>query len=86
MQGGVTIGKIGGKGSDLSPWRRIGILANLGIAMVAATAIGLALGYQLDKWLKTSPWLMILFLLFGIAAGFINVFREANRSKEREED
>ena len=86
MRGGVTIGKIGGKGRDLSLWRRIGILANLGITMVAATAIGLALGYQLDKWLKTSPWLMILFLLFGVAAGFINVFREANRSKEREED
>ena len=86
MRGGVKIGKIGGKGRDLSLWRRIGILANLGITMVAATAIGLALGYQLDKWLKTSPWLMIVFLLFGVAAGFINVFREANRSKEREED
>jgi ATP synthase protein I len=54
--------------------------------MVAATAIGLAVGYQLDKWLKTSPWLMILFLLFGIAAGFINLFREVNRGQEREGD
>ncbi len=86
MQGGITIGKLGGKGPDASPWRRIGILANLGVTMVAATAIGLALGYQLDKWLKTSPWLMILFLLLGIAAGFINIFREAHRSEEREKD
>jgi ATP synthase protein I len=46
----------------------------------------LAFGYQLDKWLNTSPWLMILFLLFGIAAGFINVFRVASRVKEKEGD
>ena len=71
---------------DLGPWRRIGALANLGVTMVAATAIGLAFGYQLDKWLNTSPWLMILFLLFGIAAGFINVFREASRGNEKEGD
>jgi ATP synthase protein I len=56
------------------------------MTMVAATAIGLAVGYQLDKWLKTSPWLMIVFLLFGIAAGFMNVFREVNRSQGREGD
>jgi len=80
------ITKISGKGQDLSAWRRIGALANLGITMVAATAIGLAVGYQLDKWLKTSPWLMILFLLFGIAAGFINLFREVNRGQEKEGD
>jgi len=72
------------KGFDLGPWKQIGNLASLGISLVAATAIGLAIGYQLDKWLKTSPWLTILFLLFGIAAGFVNLFREACRTRGKD--
>jgi len=72
------------KRPNLSPWRQIGTLASLGITMVAATAIGLAIGYQLDQWLKTSPWLTLLFLLFGIAAGFVNLFRETRRIRERD--
>ena len=67
------------KGSDFSGWKQIGYLASLGLHLVVATAIGLAIGYHLDKWLKTSPWLLILFLLFGIAAGFVNLFREVCR-------
>jgi len=67
------------KGFDLSGWKQIGYLASLGLNLVAATAIGLAIGYHLDKWLKTSPWLLMLFLLFGIAAGFVNLFREVHR-------
>jgi ATP synthase protein I len=72
------------KGLDLHPWQQIGTLATLGITLVAATAIGLAIGYQLDKWLRTSPWLTILFLLLGIAAGFVNLFRETWRAKEED--
>jgi ATP synthase protein I len=64
---------------DPHTWRQIGSLASLGITFVVSTAIGLAIGYQLDRWLKTSPWLTILFLLFGIAAGFVNLFRETAR-------
>ncbi|MBI5167703.1 MAG: AtpZ/AtpI family protein [candidate division NC10 bacterium] len=54
----------------------------MGITLVAATAIGLAMGYYLDKWLHTSPWLTILFLLFGIAAGFLNIFRDVARLRD----
>jgi len=50
--------------------------STIGISMVAATAIGLAIGYGLDQLLSTRPWLMLLFTLFGIAAGFLNLFRE----------
>lgn len=59
--------------------------------MVASTFIGLAMGYFLDKWLGTSPWLTLIFLGFGIISGFRNVFiltaRELKRQeKENQED
>ncbi len=58
--------------------------------MVAATFIGLAMGYYLDRWLGTSPWLTLIFLLLGIVSGFRNIFiltsRELRRQNQSEED
>ncbi|MDH3973998.1 MAG: AtpZ/AtpI family protein [Deltaproteobacteria bacterium] len=51
----------------------------IGIEMVVSTFVGLAMGVYLDKWLQTKPWLTIVFLTFGIAAGFMNVFREVRK-------
>ena len=48
--------------------------SSVGLAMVLATVIGLAVGYYLDKWLGTSPWLTLIFLLLGIVAGFRNLY------------
>ena len=47
--------------------------------IAVATVVGGAMGWQLDRWLGTKPWLAILFLLLGLAAGFINLFRAVNR-------
>ena len=44
---------------------------------VAGVGIGALIGWQLDKWLKTSPVLLIVFLTLGTAAGFWNVYRIA---------
>ena len=56
--------------------RQLARLSTIGVTLVAATAIGLAIGYGLDRWLGTSPWLTLTFTLLGIAAGFINLFRD----------
>jgi ATP synthase protein I len=56
--------------------RQLARLSTIGISLVAATAIGLLIGYGLDRLLGTSPWLTMLFTLFGIAAGFLNLFRD----------
>lgn len=52
--------------------------------MVAATLIGLAMGYYLDKWLGTSPWLTLIFLVFGIVAGFRNIYILTDRELKRQ--
>jgi len=41
----------------------------LGSEFIAAILVGAGLGYLLDLWLKTSPWLLLVMLLVGFAAG-----------------
>ncbi len=47
----------------------------VGIMFPASIAVGFAIGYFLDRFLKTSPYLLILFTLYGVAAGFINLIK-----------
>jgi len=67
-------------GDDQSAWKALGELSTVGMTLVLATLIGLAGGYYLDKWLGTSPWLTMIGLGFGIAAGIVNLFRTVNRA------
>lgn len=55
----------------------------IGLHLVSATFVGLAMGYFLDKWLGTEPWLLLIFLILGIVAGFRDVFLEVRRIQGR---
>ncbi|MDD5678080.1 MAG: AtpZ/AtpI family protein [Kiritimatiellae bacterium] len=61
-------------------WQGLATLGSLGFTLVGCTFLGLFAGYYLDRWLNTRPWLTILLLLFGIAAGFLNIFVSASRA------
>lgn len=67
-----------------SPWRGLGTVASAGATLVVATAGGALLGYFLDRWLATSPWLTLIGLGFGIVAGFRELIRTI-KAAEREE-
>jgi ATP synthase protein I len=45
--------------------------------LVAGVAVGTFIGYALDRWLGTRPWLMVVFFFLGAAAGMMNVYRVA---------
>ncbi len=45
------------------------------VEIVITTVVGSAIGWQLDHWLGTKPWLLLLFMLLGLAAGFLSLFR-----------
>ena len=47
--------------------------------MLAAMLVGGVLGWLIDGWLGTRPWLLIVFLLIGIIAGTLNAYRAARR-------
>ena len=63
-----------------SPWRQVGMLAGLGLTLAVATAIGVGLGVLADRWLSSSPWGLILGLLLGVTAGFVQVLRDIGRA------
>lgn len=69
----------GRSGADLSG---MGLVLRIGIEMVSAVAVGTGIGWLLDLWLGTKPWLMIPFFFLGSAAGIINVFRATGRMAE----
>ena len=72
---------------DRRQWlRSLGFLSSLGISMVAASFIGLFIGYTLDGWWGTSPWMTLLWLGFGIAAGFRNIFILTRRALRDQDD
>ena len=70
-------------------FKSLSFLSSIGIAMVASSFIGLFIGIYLDKWLGTKPWMTIIWLGFGIASGFRNIFiltRRALRDEEQDAD
>ena len=65
-----------GRGSALS------LALRIGVELVASLIVGVGIGLLLDKWLGTTPWLLLLFFLLGSAAGMMSVFRVVRRSRE----
>ena len=54
----------------------------LGTELVAAVAVGTIIGFILDSWFDTKPWLIIIFFFLGAAAGMLNVIRAANKMQK----
>lgn len=67
---------------------REGMAVGLRIAveLAAAIVVGTAIGFGLDRWLGTRPWLMIVFILIGAAAGFLQVYRTAQELDRRQKE
>ena len=57
----------------------LGWAMRLTTEMFAALIVGGGLGWLADEWLGTRPWLMLVFLLVGCAAGMLNAYRVARR-------
>ena len=66
--------------------KKVAEVSSLGLVLPSSIAIGLFLGYFLDKLLGTHPWLLIIFLLFGIASGFFSLLRGLNKYLDKNKD
>jgi ATP synthase protein I len=53
----------------------MGVGLRVGVELLAALVVGVGIGWFLDRWLHTSPLMLILFVLLGGAAGVANVWR-----------
>jgi ATP synthase protein I len=57
---------------DPSPW---GMGVRVGVEMLSALMVAVAIGWGLDRWLHTRPVFLAVFMLLGGAAGVLNVWR-----------
>ena len=55
----------------------IGQAFKLSTELVAAVLVGTIIGFILDNWFDTKPWLIIIFFFVGVVAGILNVIRSA---------
>ena len=64
-----------------NPFQQFGRLLGLAFLLPCSALVGYIIGHYLDKAFGTS-WLTLVFLLLGIASGFIELFREMNASSK----
>ena len=56
----------------------------LGTELVAAVAVGTIIGFILDNWFDTKPWLIIIFFFLGSAAGMLNIIKTAKLMQKKD--
>lgn len=59
--------------------RRSGAAYAAAFSLFASVISGLIVGWLLDRWLKTSPWLLVAGLVLGAAAGFYELVRATSK-------
>ncbi|MFQ5983984.1 MAG: AtpZ/AtpI family protein [Alphaproteobacteria bacterium] len=65
---------LGGMDGRAKP-RSVGFALQAGIELVGTLAVAVVIGYLLDAWLGTQPWLLVVFFFLGAGAGGLNVYR-----------
>lgn len=63
-------------------FRELAYYSSLGFQIALSIVIGLAIGVYLDRRFETQPWLTLIFLGFGIAAGFRNIGLAIKKSRK----
>ena len=51
--------------------------------LVSAVLVGTIIGFILDTWFDTKPWLIIIFFFVGVIAGIMNVIKSAKRLQDK---
>ena len=59
--------------------RKTGLAYAAAISLFAAVVAGLIVGWLLDRWLGTRPWLLVTGLVLGAAAGFYEFIRATTK-------
>ena len=63
-------------------FRELAYYSSLGLSVSLSIFIGLAIGVYLDRKFDSSPWLTLIFLVLGIAAGFRNIALVIKRTRK----
>ena len=83
----LKIAKYKAKRSQLEdnkePKSNIGTAFKMSTELVSAVAVGTIIGFILDKWFGTKPWLILIFFFVGVIAGILNVIKSAKNMQDR---
>jgi len=63
-----------------SIFRAMSLITSLGFSMVGCVGLGIFLGWVLDRWLGTSPWLILVFTFLGAVAAFKTMYEMCKRT------
>jgi ATP synthase protein I len=69
----------GDQNGKSAPGAGLGFGFRIAVDLLAGLAVGVGLGLLLDRWLGTTPFLLIVCFFLGAAAGMLNVYRTATR-------
>ena len=69
--------------SNQSSSSKLGIAFKMSTEMVAAVVVGTIIGFILDNWFGTKPWLILIFFFIGVAAGILNVVKSAKKMQNK---
>ena len=70
--------------SKQSSSSNLGVAFKMSTEMVAAVVVGTIIGFILDNWFGTKPWLILIFFFVGVVAGILNVIRSAKNMQRKE--
>ena len=63
----------------------VGMLSTIGLTMALSIAVAIGIGLLLDRWLH-KPWIIMVFALLGVIAGFQQMIRTVMQASAEEEE
>jgi len=60
-------------------YKALALITTMGISVVVSVGLGIFIGWLLDRWLGTTPWLILVFTLLGVAAAIKSMYSMAKR-------
>ena len=60
----------------------MGAAFKMSTELVSAVVVGTIIGFILDNWFGTKPWLILIFFFVGVVAGIMNVVKSAKRMQK----
>ena len=60
----------------------MGTAFKMSTELVSAVVVGTIIGFILDNWFGTKPWLILIFFFIGVITGIMNVVKSAKKMQK----
>lgn len=65
------------------PLENLALISQIGITMITPIIMGLYLGKLIDNKFNTQPIFLFVFIIMGVIAGFMNIFKIATKDTKK---